>query len=132
MRIRLPDCATETRTRPPSGEYLTALSTRFVRTWRNLSGSAATGGSAAGASTDSVTVAGAWARTASTTPVAREAALQLSIAIDICPESSRLAQRMSLTMRASLSASLEMTSSSPERCDSSSRMSPRWRVSAAP
>ena len=57
--------------------------------------------------------AGACARTASTTSVASAAASQLSIAMHICPESSRLAQRMSLTIRASRSASLEMTSSRP-------------------
>ena len=45
-------------------------------------------------------------------------ASQFSIAIDMRPESSRLAHMMSLTMRASRSASPEITSSSPLRCDS--------------
>ena len=80
----------------------------------------------------SAIVSGACARSALTTCVAIFSASQLPIAIDIRPESSRLAQRMSLTIRASRSASLATTSSSPSRCDSSRRTSSRLSVSAAP
>src|SRR5919109_496271 len=49
-RIR-PSCSSRrTSTWPPSGEYLTALSRRFTRTWRTLSGSPATAGRPAGGS----------------------------------------------------------------------------------
>ena len=41
-RIAPSPFAIETSTRPPSGEYLIALSTRFTSTWRSLPGSAAT------------------------------------------------------------------------------------------
>ena len=131
-RIRLPECLSAIRTRPPSGEYFTALSSRFVSTCRSLSGSAATGGSSSGESTASSTSTGEWARSAPITLSTSSIALQLTMATPICPESRRLAQRMSLTMRASRSASLEITSSNPLRCDSSRRTSLRWSVSAAP
>src|SRR3954470_12591214 len=56
-----------TSTRPPSGEYLIAFSTRLTSTWRTLSASAATCGTLSGASTSSVTDGGACLRVDSTT-----------------------------------------------------------------
>ena len=121
-----------TLTRPPSGEYLTALSTRFVRTWRTLSGSAAIGGASFGAERSSLMLGGMYCLAASTTPRASSTPSQRSIVVCRPSDSSRLTHKTSLTIRARRSDSLAITSSSPVRCGSGSRTSSRRSVSAAP
>ena len=96
-----------------SGEYLTAFSTRFTSTCRSPSASAATCGPAPARS------ARARCRPAGASPRPRATARAISVAsvrpieTVAAPESSRLASRMSLTIRASRSDSPEITSSIP-------------------
>ena len=126
-----PWSATEKRTCAPTrlrraprrgrrpGEYLTALSTRLISTRPTLSGSPATSGTSVGsrrAAVRAVEVRACACTTSSTSASGSQ------FWIETCSESvsRRLAQRMSLTVRASRSASPETTSSRLARCSSSS------------
>ena len=104
-----------TSTGPPSGEYLTAFSTRFTSTWRSCCSSAATCGSRFGASSERVIPSGRCARAASRTLSVSRAASTVSIRNCSWPESRWLASSTSLTICASRSDSSATTSSSLPR-----------------
>src|SRR3954468_19654496 len=89
-RALRPTVESVTVTRPPSGEYFTAFSTRFVSTWRTLSPSAATSGTPCfGVFSSSSMPGGMYWRAASTTlrasstgsrgPIARRGPPDLSL-----------------------------------------------------
>ena len=106
--------ASRTVTGPPSGEYLTAFSTRLTSTWRSCCSSAATGGSRFGdlhREASRIPRAGGSAPTSTTFSVSRAASI---VWMSSCswPESRWLASSTSLTICASRSDSSATTSSS--------------------
>ena len=77
--------ASRTVTGPPSGEYLTAFSTRLTSTWRSCCSSAATGGSCFAICTDRLdaTPAGASAPASTTFSVSRRGVDRLDVQLQL-------------------------------------------------